>query len=333
MFWEVTSPTNGILQGTLIPSGQSVKGYSNVELALISTIPEPLNTIKIFSSSASTDKLLREELEKHLSVLRREGVITNWHDHDITVGINQQLDSYLSAAHIVLLLISSDFMDSDKCYSIGQMALRRHKRVIPVLLRAIDWKISPIAKLQALPTNAKPITSWENLDEAFFDVTLGIRKVIWEVIETHLRLLQFVISNDTVLINSYNDKILALKEKIEENKSKLQKISTEIDRIQQQLELVQEEGIEEPPPVTQLKLVYTLTIIQDDEGQVKTIIRGDEERIKTIKAQKKHIESTQVTLQQQLDRAKIIIQMCFDEQKQLIMHEKETIELLSKINF
>jgi hypothetical protein len=33
-------------------------------------------------------------------------------------------------------------------------------------------------KLQALPKKAKPITSWDNKDEAFFDVATGIRKVV-----------------------------------------------------------------------------------------------------------------------------------------------------------
>ena len=39
----------------------------------------------------------------------------------------------------------------------------------------------PFARLQALPTNAKPITSWPNIDEAFTDVARQLRRTIEEV--------------------------------------------------------------------------------------------------------------------------------------------------------
>ncbi len=54
-------------------------------------------------------------------------------------------------------------------------------RVIPILLRPTDWQGLPFAKLQALPTNARPVTSWRNRDAAFLDVVLGIRAVIGEI--------------------------------------------------------------------------------------------------------------------------------------------------------
>lgn len=321
-FWEVTSPTNGILQGILISNGQHTESKIDTEFALISTIPKPLGPVKIFYSFASKDESLCRELEKHLSVLRREGFIANWYDRDVIFEINQQLDEYLNTAHIVLLLISPDFMDSDNCYSVGQMALQKHKKVIPVLLRPIDWQVSPIAKFQALPTNAKPITSWESHDEAFLNVAQGIRRVVWEVIEAHLTLLQSIISSNTILIDSYNTKILTLQEKIAENKNKLQKLSSEADRIQQGNELIQEENIEETPLAAQPEIPRKLQPIQDSETQVKA-----------IETQRKNIEVTQANLQKQLDRARIVIKTCLGEQKQLIMCEKEIVELLSKIKF
>jgi hypothetical protein len=65
-------------------------------------------------------------------------------------------------------------------------ALERHEageaRVIPVILRACLWDGAPFCKLQALPKDARPITSWSNLDEAFFDVAKGIRAAIQELI-------------------------------------------------------------------------------------------------------------------------------------------------------
>jgi tetratricopeptide (TPR) repeat protein len=65
-------------------------------------------------------------------------------------------------------------------------ALERHDageaRVIPVILRAVDWKGAPFGKLQCLPTDAKPVTSWPNRDEAFRNVAQGIRKAVEELL-------------------------------------------------------------------------------------------------------------------------------------------------------
>jgi tetratricopeptide (TPR) repeat protein len=76
-------------------------------------------------------------------------------------------------------------MVSDYCYGIEmQRALERHDlgeaRVIPVILRHVYWQ-GVLGKLQALPTDARPVKSWPDLDEAFYNVTEGIRKVIVEI--------------------------------------------------------------------------------------------------------------------------------------------------------
>jgi tetratricopeptide (TPR) repeat protein len=88
----------------------------------------------------------------------------------------------------VLLLISPDFMDSDYCSEVElKSALERHdqglSRVVPILLRPTDWETSDIAKLQSFPTDAKPITTWSNEDEAFKNIAQGIRKIVKELQE------------------------------------------------------------------------------------------------------------------------------------------------------
>jgi hypothetical protein len=49
---------------------------------------------------------------------------------------------------------------------------------IPVILRSVDWMEASFARLQALPSEAKAVTSWPNIDEAFTDVARGIRRAI-----------------------------------------------------------------------------------------------------------------------------------------------------------
>ena len=46
-----------------------------------------------------------------------------------------------------------------------------------IILRPVDWTRAPFSKLQVLPTNGKPVTSYADRDEAFLDVAQGIRKV------------------------------------------------------------------------------------------------------------------------------------------------------------
>src|SRR6266852_1110811 len=148
-------------------------------------MPDSSTPVEVFYSYAHEDEAFRDTLEKHLSLLRRQGLITAWHDRRILPGADwsQAIDEHLEQASVILLLISADFLASDYCYGIEmQRALERHQaneaRVIPILLRPVDWKGAPFAHLQALPTDAKPITIWRNRDAAFADVAAGIRRVI-----------------------------------------------------------------------------------------------------------------------------------------------------------
>jgi hypothetical protein len=70
-----------------------------------------------------------------------------------------------------------------------QWALERHKareaRVIPVILRPVNWKDTPIGELQGVPTEGKPITKWRTHDEAFEDVAKQLSEVV-SVLATQL---------------------------------------------------------------------------------------------------------------------------------------------------
>jgi hypothetical protein len=146
------------------------------------------NVIHLFYSYAHSDISLRNELEKHLSLLRQQGHIAQWYDRDISAGMGwrDQINSNLERADIVLLLISADFLASEYCYSSEMKhALKRHDagsaRVIPVLLRPVDWQEAPFALLQMLPRNGKAITTWKNRDLAFEEIAIDIRAVVTEL--------------------------------------------------------------------------------------------------------------------------------------------------------
>ncbi|MEP7339331.1 MAG: TIR domain-containing protein [Acidobacteriota bacterium] len=148
-----------------------------------------MKSVRCFVSYSHQDESLRSSLDKHLSVLRREGIIETWHDRMISAGTEwkNELDGNLESARIVLLLVSADFIASDYCVDVEvRRALERHAageaRVIPIILRPVNgWDKMPFGKLQALPELGKPITSWANQDEAFANVAAGIRKSVEEL--------------------------------------------------------------------------------------------------------------------------------------------------------
>ncbi|HEU5229480.1 MAG TPA: toll/interleukin-1 receptor domain-containing protein [Ktedonobacteraceae bacterium] len=149
------------------------------------------SALTLFFSYAQEDILLLKELEKHLSMLKHHGLINVWYDREISAGMEwrTQIDAYLNAAQIILLLVSPDFMASDYCYSIEmKRAMERHERdearVIPILLRSVSCEGAPFARLQMLPINGKPITSWSNPDEAFKEVTQSISQAVREIAST-----------------------------------------------------------------------------------------------------------------------------------------------------
>ena len=151
--------------------------------------------VTIFFCYAREDEALLNKLKSHLRPLQRQGLIDVWYDRDISAGTEweQEINQHLNSAQIVLLLVSPDFMDSEYCYSIEmKRALERHQRgeakVIPIILRPVDWHGEPLGGLQALPTDGKPVTSkkdWDDQDAALYDVTKGIRKVVMQLTSPH----------------------------------------------------------------------------------------------------------------------------------------------------
>lgn len=160
---------------------------------------EATKAIKIFYSYAYEDKTKRDELEKHLVALKRSGKILTWYDRDIQAGLQweQEIETRLNSADLILLLVSHHFMNSDYCCIQMERALERQAsgeaRVIPIILSPCDTKDTLISGLQSLPAlpasgkpiphqaspaSGKPITEWRDRHVAFVNVVQGIRVVV-----------------------------------------------------------------------------------------------------------------------------------------------------------
>ncbi|GER89730.1 hypothetical protein KDW_38920 [Dictyobacter vulcani] len=146
---------------------------------------EKPDAVEIFISYAHEDELFVSELNKHLSTLRRQGMITSWYDRDIAAGEawSEEINTRLNRAALILFLISADFINSDYCYDVElKRAIERQSRqeawVIPIIVRPCDWKGTPFAHLQALPDGSKAVSKWSDRDEAFLNIIRGIRGVL-----------------------------------------------------------------------------------------------------------------------------------------------------------
>ncbi len=146
---------------------------------------EATTPVEVFCCYAHADEIWLRRLETHLSLLQRQGLISLWHDRRISPGSDwaKAIDTHLETASVILLLVSADFLASDYRYGIEmQQALKRHEggeaRVIPLLVRPVDWKNAPFAHLQVLPTDARPLSTWQDEDTALTDVVAGIRRVL-----------------------------------------------------------------------------------------------------------------------------------------------------------
>jgi hypothetical protein len=143
-------------------------------------------TIKIFFSYCHEDEDLRNELEKSLVMLKRQGHISAYHDRRIVAGndFNDSINEHMSDADIILFLVSRDFLASDYCMntemSLAESRLTRGEaHIIPIIARPCEWNQVPLfARLLGGTTDNKAITKWPDLDDAFLDVSRHIRAVV-----------------------------------------------------------------------------------------------------------------------------------------------------------
>ena len=140
-------------------------------------------------SDSDKDEQMRQQLEEHLSFLKRDGVIATWDKSMISAGKEweNEINMQLQTADIILPLISSKFIASDYNWNVlAKGAMERHRdrkaRVVPILLRPVDtyWKVA-FPKVKALPEGERPITEWRPYDKAFANIAQGIRVVAEEV--------------------------------------------------------------------------------------------------------------------------------------------------------
>ena len=136
--------------------------------------------LKVFITYAHKDTAAKDELITRLAVLKSKGVISIWHDNEITAGDTWRdvIFSNLDDSDILLYLVSAYSLASENCNKELAEALNANIKVIPVILESCDWLNHRLSNLQALPDRGKPISEWEHESAGWQNVVEGIRGTI-----------------------------------------------------------------------------------------------------------------------------------------------------------
>jgi tetratricopeptide (TPR) repeat protein len=151
-------------------------------------LSKAINIFFSYASTVSTDRDYFDKLMTHVSVLQHLQLIDKCYDSAISPEENifQLIETYLDKVDIIVLLISADFIASQRCYKLEmKRALERAEteavQVIPVILRPTYWKNLPFSKYSPLPPGGNPISSWKDIDDALSQVVQGIHQVIQKI--------------------------------------------------------------------------------------------------------------------------------------------------------
>ncbi len=143
---------------------------------------EPLN---VFISYSHKDEEYLRELENHIANLKRKNLIRAWSDREIRPGMDwsNEISNQMEKADLILLLVSASFLASNYIYGVElRKAIDRHNSgdsvVVPILLRPCDWHGKPFSKFQILPRNAKPISTFENKDLAYTEISENLERIL-----------------------------------------------------------------------------------------------------------------------------------------------------------
>ena len=160
----------------------------------------PSFAASLFQSYCHADTEHQQRLETQLAQLKRDGLVKAWSDRSIVPGrsISASIESALATADIVVFLISSDFLASAACIQewerARELAASKPLLRIPIIVRPCDWqKLLDGDDVKALPNDGVPVTRHPDSDEAWCEVSAGLRQAIQHLRETFTPLPAFVL--------------------------------------------------------------------------------------------------------------------------------------------
>ena len=145
--------------------------------------------VKLFYSYSHRDETHRENMERSLAILKQDGLLYEWFDGKILPGENiyPRITEEMNTADIFVFLISPDFIASQECKKEWEYAKKlcgdgKPRFRIPIIVRACTWlDMLKGDDVKALPTDGKPVASYEEQDVAWLEVYQGIKGVMTKI--------------------------------------------------------------------------------------------------------------------------------------------------------
>lgn len=143
------------------------------------------NPLNIFILFDDDDAAVIESIEKHCAAMVKQGEIRVWHHRKINPGqlIETEMKRNLEIAEVILLMISSSLLNSERFYEVEKISLERlyegKSMVIPVYLKYCLFTGYAFTQLQMLPADGEPVVNEApDLDARFRDIAIEIHHLV-----------------------------------------------------------------------------------------------------------------------------------------------------------
>ena len=150
---------------------------------------QPTSPLRLFYSYCHKDERFRSSLETALALLKNNGLIKDWSDHNILPGqrISDAIRKEMGQADIFAFLFSQNFIASEECTKEWERVKRLPTNGgarfrIPVILSPCAWRdVLGDDDVKALPTDGKSVSSYADQATAWQEIYEGIKAITTEI--------------------------------------------------------------------------------------------------------------------------------------------------------
>ncbi len=208
----------------------------------------------------------------YMNPLKEKYAVEFWWDNNISGGddIGENISENIEKADIICLFISPNFLSSKACMKEKDIALNQKATigtfVLPIIISECEWKEYPdISRLKILPTDAKPLSVYKDINDAWSVIFEDIKSKV----ETVRLLKETKVVEDTLeWLNSA--------EILEKSHGKKERIFLEDIFIPPEFDLLDKEGGKD-----EFKIMSMDDIVKDIVESKPVIISGDKQSGKT----------------------------------------------------
>ena len=144
-----------------------------------------MEPVKVFISYSHKDESFKDELVEHLSGLKRNGIIHEWHDRALVAGDiwDDSIKKNMEESQIIIFLVSATFMKSNYINDVEiKTAMQKYENgeitIATVHIRPCDFGSLSLRKFQAMTENNKAVSLYQDRDAAWLEVIQNLKRVI-----------------------------------------------------------------------------------------------------------------------------------------------------------